>query len=245
MTVEHLVSLRPRRLAISSFIAFWTIACGGSVAPDTSVAPAAANAQEVTGWTAELEAESATGRPLGPVGYGTLSQDDITVLLEDGSVRIKVVPLAEWAIRLTAPDTYRRLNGYKLVRGEEILNRASRAGERGWPLVLFVTYFSQAVEETFEPNDLQIQNSGFVYRPLDILPVTPDFTRERLRQQETQIALYLFPPEIDLDLPTTVAYGSERSSRWDGIRSVLDSELAQANSRAGAGSESESGETAP
>ncbi|TFG65876.1 MAG: hypothetical protein E4H28_03240 [Gemmatimonadales bacterium] len=243
MTMEHPLSLRPRRLAISSFIAFWTVACGGSVAPDTSVGPGVASAQEVEGWTAELEAESATSRPLGPVGFGTLSQDDITVLLQDGNVRIKVVPLAEWAIRLTAPDTYNRLNSYKVARGKEILDRASRAGERGWPLVLFVTYFSRAVEESFEPNDLQIQTKGFLFRPLDILPVTPDFTRERLRQQDTQIALYLFPPEIDLDLPTTVAYGGERSSRWDGIRSILDSELAQAHSRAGAGTESD--ETAP
>ena len=233
MIRDHLSSLRPRRLAITTFIAFWTAACGGSVAPDTSVAPTQANAQEVAAWTADLEAEYSTSRPLGPVGYGTLSQDDITVLLQDGNVRIKVVPLAEWAIRLTAPDTYRRLNGYKVARAQEILDRTSRVGERGWPLVLFVTYFSRAVEETFEPYDLQIRNKGFLYRPLDILPVTPDFTRERLRQQETQIALYLFPAEIDLDLPTTVAYGSASSARWDGIRSILDSELAQANSRAG------------
>jgi len=233
MSRDQLTSLRTRRLAISTFIAFWTVACGGSVAPETSIAPASANAQEVAVWTADLEAEYSMSRPLGPVGYGTLSQDDITVLVQDGNVQIKVVPLAEWAIRLTAPDTYRRLNGYKVARAQEILDRSSRAGERGWPLVLFVTFFSRAVEETFEPYDLQIRNKGFLFRPLDILPVTPDFTRERLRQQETQIALYLFPSEIDLDLPTTVAYGAERSARWDGIRSILDSELAQANSRAG------------
>lgn len=243
MTTVHFSPLKPRRLVVLTLIAFWTVACGGSVAPDTSMAPTVANAQEVRGWTAELEAESSTSRPLGPVGYGTLSQDDITVLLQDGNVQIKIVPLAEWAIRLTAPDTYRRLNGYKVVRGQEILDRVSRMGERGWPLVLFVTYFSQAVEETFEPYDLQIRNNGFLYRPLDILPVTPDFTRERLRQQETQIALYLFTPDIDLDLPMTVAYGDARSSRWDGIRSILDSELAQSNSRAGNMLESE--ETEP
>lgn len=223
----------PGRLVVATLV-FWAAACGGSVKPDSSVGPATALAQDGEGWTAELEAASSRNRPLGPVGFGTLSQDDITVLVQDGDVRIKVVPLSEWAIRLTAPDTYRRLNGYKVARGEEILSQASRAGERGWPLVLFVSFFSRSVEETFEPYDLQIRNSGFLYRPLDILPVTPDFMRERLRQQETQIALYLFPAEIDLDLATTVAYGSEESSRWNGIRSTLDSELAQATSRAGA-----------
>ncbi len=222
-----------RRLGVSAVVAFWAAACGGSVAPDSGVAPAAAIAQETEGWSVELEAASSGNRPLGPVGYGTLDQDEITVLVQDGSVRIKVLPLSEWVIRLTAPDTYDRLNGYKVARGPEIRSRSARAGERGWPLVLFVTYFSQAVEETFEAYDLQIRNQGFLYRPIDILPVTPDFSRERLRQQETQIALYLFPADIDLDLPTEVAYGEASSSRWDGIRSTLDSELALATSRAG------------
>jgi hypothetical protein len=215
-------------------VAFWAAACGGSVAPDSAVAPAAAIAQEADGWSVELEAASSGNRPLGPVGYGTLAQDDITVLVRDGNVSIKVLPLSEWVIRLTAPDTYARLNGYKVARGAEIRSRSARAGESGWPLVLFVTFFSQAVEETFEAYDLQIRNQGFLYRPIDILPVTPDFTRERLRQQETQIALYLFPADIDLDLRTEVAYGEASSSRWDGIRSTLDSELALATSRAGA-----------
>ncbi|MFQ5528751.1 MAG: hypothetical protein ACE5FP_00225 [Gemmatimonadota bacterium] len=237
MTMPRSSSLGRRRLAISAGLAFWAAACGGSVAPDSQVAPSAAIAQDVDRWTVELESASSGNRPIGPVGYGTLEQDDITVFVQDGNVRIKVLPLSEWAIRLTAPDTYRRLNGYKVARGQEILRRSARAGERGWPLVLFVTYFSQAVEETFESYDLQIRNQGFLYRPLDILPVTPDFTRERLRQQETQIALYLFPADIDLDLPTEVAYGTASSSRWDGIRSTLDSELALATSRAGANPE--------
>jgi len=223
-----------RRLGVSAVLAFWATACGGSVAPDTAIAPAAAIAQEVDGWSIEMEEASSGNRPLGPVGYGTLAQDAITVLVRDGNVSIKVLPLSEWVIRLTAPDTYSRLNGYKVARGAEIRSRSSRAGERGWPLVLFVTFFSQAVEETFEPYDLQIRNQGFRYRPIDILPVTPDFTRERLRQQETQIALYLFSADIDLDLPTEVAYREASSSRWDGIRSTLDSELALAMSRAGA-----------
>jgi hypothetical protein len=232
----------PGRLVIASLV-FWAAACGGSAKSDSSVGPAPALAQDGEGWSAAVEAESSRQRPMGPIGFGTLAQDDITVLVEDGSVRIKIVPLSEWVIRLTAPDTYRRLNGYKVARGEEILDRASRAGERRWPLVLFVSFFSRSVEETFEPYDLQIRNSGYLYRPLDILPVTPDFMRERLRQQETQIALYLFPAEIDLDLQTTVAYGGQESSRWDGIRSTLDSELAQAQSRAGAPTGQEDAET--
>ena len=206
-------------------------ACGGGH-PDAPLGAGPVTAQETgDGWSEDLEIP--TGRFLPPVGYGTLSQDDITIGLvgPSGNLSIKATPLNEWVIRLTAPDTYRRLNGYKLSRGQEILDRARRAGERGWPLVLFVSFYTRDVESTYEPYDLQIRSQNFVYRPFEILPVTPDFNRERLRQQESQIALYLFPAEIDLELPMTLEYGGSASSRWTGIRIVLDRELTKVMSR--------------
>ena len=166
-------------------------------------------------------------------GFGTLSQDDITIPIEvpEGNLFIKITPLTEWVIRMTAPDTYRRLNGYKVARGEQIRDRARRNGQRGWPLVLFVSFYTRAVESTYEPYDLQIQSQNLVFRPFDIIAVTPDFNRERLRQQESQVALYLFDGEIDLDLPMTVVYDRRDSRRWDAIRSILDRELAKVMSR--------------
>jgi len=206
-------------------------ACGGGN-PEAPLGAGPATAQEMSdGWREELEIPGA--RPLPPAGYGTLSQDNITIGLlgPSGDLAIKATPLTEWVIRLTAPDTYRRLNGYKLSRGEDILDRTRRAGERGWPLVLFVSFYTRDVESTYEPYDLQIRSQNFLYRPFEILPVTPDFNRERLRQQESQIALYLFSPDIDLDLPMTLEYAGSASGRWSGIRTVLDGELAKVMSR--------------
>lgn len=222
-----------RGLAVGSVLA-WLAACGGSTAPETGVAPREGRAQSGPTWSPELEARGSGARPMAPVGYGTLSQDEITVLVQDGELRIKVVPLAEWVIRLTAPDTYRRLNSYKVSRSDDIFAAAARAGERGWPTVFFVTFFSQAVEQSFEPNDLQVRNESSLHRPLEVIAVTPDFGRERLRQQETQIALFVFSPEIDFNLPITVEYGPVASDRWNTIRRTLDSELARATARAGA-----------
>jgi hypothetical protein len=222
------------RSALAGGVLVWMAACGGSAAPDTAVSPRQAGAQSGPTWSPELEARGSGARPMAPVGYGSLTQDEITVLVQEGNLRIKVVPLAEWVIRLTAPDTYRRQNGYKISRSEDVLAAAARAGERGWPTVFFVTFFSQAVEESFEPQDLQIRNESFLHRPLEVIAVTPDFGRERLRQQETQIALYVFSPDIDFNLPVTVEYGGVASDRWNSIRRVLDSELARATSRAGA-----------
>jgi hypothetical protein len=221
-----------RRTAVG-FAVFAAAACGGTPANESPVGAGSAIAQSRDeGWSESLEIPGA--RPLPPAGYGTLSQDDITIPLAvpEGNLFIKVTPLTEWVIRMTAPDTYRRLNGYKVSRGEQILNSARRHGERGWPLVLFVTYYTIAVESTYEPHDLQINASNVVYRPFDIIPVTPDFNRERLRQQESQIALYLFDGDIDLDLPIDIEYDRVISGRWSGIRTVLDRELAKVLSRA-------------
>jgi hypothetical protein len=224
----------PARTAAAMPLLLLTAGCGGAAARSGDETAQDAPLEAET-WSAALENRSGASHPLTPIGYGTLSQDDITVLLQADGLLIKVVPLSEWVIRLTAPDTYRRLNGYKVSRADEILDLTRRDGERGWPLVAFVTFFSRAVEESYEPYDLQIRNQSRLYRPFDIIPVTPDFGRARLDQQESQVALYLFPPEIDLDLPTTVRYRSDESNRWDGIRRALDSERSRANSRVGAG----------
>lgn len=204
-------------------------ACGGAAAPDSAVGVRPAAAQQ-PGWSPELEQTSA--RPLPPAGYGTLSQDNITIGIQSGTLLIKLVPLDEWVIRLTAPDTYRRLNSFKVSRGEEILKRAARAGERGWPRVFLVSFFTRNYEENYEPNDVQIRNQSFIYRPLAIIPITPDFTRERLRQQETQMALYVYEQDVDLDLPLVAVYENAEGSQWVGIRTRLDRELATVLSRA-------------
>lgn len=233
------------RLLMLAATAALPLGCGGAATHEATDRPATdAAAREaadtldlsaVDAWSADLEARPGDDRSLVPVGYGTLSQDDITVALRSGGLQIKWVPLSEWVLRLTAPDTYGRLNGYKVSRSNEILELTARHGERDWPLAALVTFFSREVEESYEPNDLQVSNQGRLYRPFAIVPVTPSFGRDRLDQQETQIGLYLFPAEIDLDLPTVVRYGDAESERWNRIRSSLDTEHSRANSRAGVG----------
>lgn len=222
-----------RRTAIGFAVLVGAACSGGTPAPESSVPVGAgsAMAQDVRdGWHESLEMPRS--RPLPPAGFGTLNQDDITIPIEASEkLFIKVTPLTEWVIRMTAPDTYRRLNGYKVARGEQILDRARRNGERGWPLVLFVSFYTLANESRYEPYDLQIRAQNVVFRPFDIIAVTPDFNRERLRQQESQVALYLFEGDIDLNLPIEVEYDGRRSGRWSGIRSVLDRELTKVMSR--------------
>lgn len=221
------------RRTAAGFAVLVGASCGGTPAPEAPVGARPATAQDTRdGWHESLEIPGA--RPLPPAGYGTLNQDAITIPLEqpERQLFIKATPLTEWVIRMTAPDTYRRLNGYKVARGKQILDQARRHGERGWPLVLFVSFYTIAVESTYEPYDLQIRSQNVVIRPFDIIPVTPDFNRERLRQQESQIALYLFDSDIDLDLPLVLEYQNRESGRWSSIRSILDRELSKVMSRA-------------
>ena len=228
----HDLSVRTRsagRVFATLRVLLAAVACGGAVAPESPVGARPANAQEA--WSAELE--QTNSRPLPPAGYGTLTQDQITIGIQSGSLLIKLVPLDEWVIRLTAPDTYQRLSSYKMSRGEEILQRARRSGVRDWPQVFLVSFFTRSYEDSFEPNDVQIRNQSFIYRPLDIIPITPEFTRERLRQQDAQMALYLFTDDIDLDLPLVALYQENaEGAQWIGIRSTLDRELATVLSRA-------------
>lgn len=237
--------MNPRKITTLLCAAALAMGCGGGASQQATDGPSptertedeseTVSVSEAETWSADLEARTGTAQPLVPVGYGTLSQDDITVPLRSGGLQIKFVPLSEWVLRLTAPDTYRRLNGYKVSRSEEILKLTQRAGEREWPLVALVTFFSRSVEESFEPYDLRIENQGRLYSPFEIVPVTPGFGRDRLDQQQTQVALYLFVPEVDLGLPTAVRYRDAASSRWNSIRTTLDSERSRASSRAGAG----------
>jgi len=176
-----------------------------------------------------------SARPLPPAGYGTLSQDNITIGIQSSTLLIKLVPLDEWVIRLTAPDTYRRLNGFKVSRGEEILQRAARAGERGWPRVFLVSFFTRNYEENYEPNDVQIRNQSFIYRPLAIIPITQGWGAQRLDQRETQSALYAFDGVVSLDTVLEVEYAGIRGLGWDRILVRVEAERSRVRARASRG----------
>ena len=169
---------------------------------------------------------------LPPAGYGTLRQDDFTITLASGPVQVKVTPLHEAVIRLAAPDTYQRLHGMATSRKARIDELAQRAGAQETPLVFLVSFFTYQVQERFEPSTLQILSRGILYRPVGILPLTPEWGREQLKQQQSESALYLFDPAIDLRIGVDVEYGGVRSFGWASIIRVLEAERSRVLSRA-------------
>ncbi len=178
------------------------------------------------------EADPMSEDQLPPPGYGTLRQDAFTIALAQGPLQIKVTPLDEGVIRLAAPDTYQRLHGLVESRSQRIQELAARAGLREMPAIFLVSFFTRDRQVTYEPTALQMLSRGILYRPAEILPVTPQWGRQQLKQQETQTALYIYDPSIDLDVTFEVEYEGERSLAWASIIRILQAERGRVIGRA-------------
>jgi hypothetical protein len=135
---------------------------------------------------------------------------------------------------MAAPDTYRRLSGYKTSLRSEIDAIAQRRGGNTWPQLMLVSLFTRTPEQVFEPMELQVVNSNVVFRPLGIIPITPNFAKGRILQNRTELGIYVFPGEIDLNLPTIIRYKEARGVAWEGIRQRLNQERALVRSRVSA-----------
>ena len=197
-------------------IASHAAGCSGTPPPDQPVDQTAASRSE----------------ELPPPGFGTLRQDDFTIDLNSDAVQIKITPLDESVIRLAAPDTYQRLHGMVASRAERISQLALTAGIRGEPKVFLVSFFTRERQAPFEPTSLQLLSQGILYFPQGILPLTPDWGRQQLHQEKTESALYLFAPEIDLDVALEAEYRGARSLAWTSIIRVLQAERGRVVSRA-------------
>ncbi len=174
---------------------------------------------------------SGGGEPLPPPGHGTLRQDEVTVAFSSGSLQIKVTPLVESVTIVTAPDTYRRLASLAELHGSD---PSLQAGAQGATLLL-VSFFSDSPDVAFVPEELQLISRGLRHRPTAIRPVTPTWGQRRLQQRRTEMAVYVFPPGVDLEADLTVAYGLVESRAWSGILPRIQAERARARARAGVG----------
>jgi hypothetical protein len=166
-------------------------------------------------------------RGMVPAGFGTLRQDDATISLRSGAVLVKATPLDEATIRLLAPDTYTRLHALRESRREEADRRMARS-----PEFFLVSFFSNEADLPFQPEDLQLVHQARLLRPVAILPVSPGWGRQRLAQQETQMAVYVFEGPLDYDQALTVRYGMAESDEWRQILQRLEAERARVLTRA-------------
>ncbi len=161
------------------------------------------------------------GTPL-PSGFGTLRQDDITVELHTGDVRVRLTPLLPSLIRLTAPDTEDRLAA---------LASQVDPAEGLWVLVAVQTEAPGGA--AFEPMSIEVSSGGALHRPRRIRGLTPEWGSGRLQQRVVQQALYLFSGEVAPWRAFEVRVGALRTAAWNDRLPLLDAERARVLARAG------------
>jgi hypothetical protein len=159
---------------------------------------------------------SARNTSLVPLGFGTLRQDDIALRLDVQSLQVRALPLDESILRTLASDSYRALRDLRESQHEQLGSIARRTGGGSSQFSLwYVSFFSAEPGETrFSPMDLVVSNVGRDFRPLGVLPLTPGFGQQRVRQRETHSAVYVFDGQLDANQPLVVTYETTRNSDW-------------------------------
>ncbi len=176
-------------------------------------------------------AEARDTAALIPPGFGTLRQDDIAIRMQVANVQIRAIPLDESVIRVLSPDSYRSLHGLRESRREAIERLAARylLRERN---VWYVSFFGLAPDARFSPQELTLGVSGREFRPLEIVPLTNGFGEQRVSQNQTQSALYLFPDGVDPEQPIAARMENARDDSWGAIQQRIERERALARARA-------------
>ena len=162
-----------------------------------------------------------------PPGHGTLRQEDVSLSLTSGDLRLMVTPLHESVTRVTAPDTDRRLSSLAAAHAVD-----PGSGGRG---LFLVSFYSEQPDVPFVPEEVQFVSRGLRVRPDRIIPVTPSWGERRVGQRQTEMAVYWFGDAVDLESPLILAYQFEQSTQWSAILPRVQAERSRVRARAGIG----------
>lgn len=179
--------------------------------------------------------EDTTARAGIPAGFGSLRQDEIAIRLEPQGLIVRAIPLDESVIRLLTPDSYRALRDLEESNRRTIEGITRRSGGRS-PDLWYVSFYGLEENARFSPMELVITSGGQDFRPLDVIPLSTGFGEQRLRQRETQSAVYVYPGDIDVDHPLTVSFQGQQSVVWEQLLQRIERERALVRARAARGS---------
>lgn len=198
-------------------------------APRTGVAPAAATSAAGADSAAPTRDSSAM---LVPPGFGTLRQDDIALRVAQFGLQVRAIPLDETVIRVLSPDSYRALRDLVASQRDRLAQLQRRTALPRLSL-WYVSFFALEQGETrFSPMEFNISNVGRDFQPLDVIPLSPGFGSQRLRQREVQHALYVFDGQVDVNQPLAIVYETARNDEWSILLHRIERERALVRSRA-------------
>jgi len=166
-----------------------------------------------------------------PAGFGTLKRDDIVVRFATEQLEIQILPLDEQVIRLLAPDTYRSLTQLLRTKRGEIEAAAGRPAVPN-PTLVMVTFFGITPQARFSPEDVNVTSRGRLFRPVGIVPLSPQWSSYQLEAHEQAVAIYLFEEGISFREGLTVTYQGLSNDSWTAALPVLDRERARVRARA-------------
>ena len=205
------------RLALVPLVA---LACMGSSRSDVlATTPSAASRD--------------SSRLLVPAGFGSLKQEDVAIRIARLGLQVQAIPLDETIIRVLSPDSYRALREQLASRKAVLDSIARRTGLSGFSVWLVRFHGLEQGETPFSPMEFIVTSVGRDFRPIEVIPATPGFGQQRLRQREVQAALYVFDPQVNVNQPLTVQYETSRNTEWPVILARIERERSLVRSRAG------------
>jgi hypothetical protein len=166
-----------------------------------------------------------------PAGFGSLRRDDIALRFATDQLQLQILPLDERVIRLLASDTYRSLEQMLESRRQDITDAARRAGLMH-PTLVMVTFYGQVPGARFNPEDVQLQSRGRLFRPVEIVPLSPTWNTLQLDQRQQAVAIYLYEDGVSWLEELSASYQSSPAASWSHSLQVLEQEQARVRARA-------------
>jgi hypothetical protein len=168
-----------------------------------------------------------------PVGFGTLKRDDIAIGFSTGSLQIQILPLDPAVTRLLLPDTYTSLTQLIKQRQPDIDDQAQRGGVRN-PTLVMVTFFGMVSQARFVPEDINLTSRGRIFRPVGIVPLSPQWGGQQLDARQQATAIYLFDDGIAWGESLTASYEGMTNDSWSKAVQKLNTERVRVMGRASA-----------
>jgi len=227
---------RLKRLAVAGAMAI--ASCKPTASPAPPPSPEAQSAPVGAPRSTGAIAPGSTGQDsaalLVPAGYGSLRQDDIALRVSQFGLQVRAIPLDETVIRVLSPDSYRAM--HEIVASQiERLTAIQRRTALPRLSLWYVSFFAIEQGETrFSPMEFNISNVGRDFQPIDVIPLSPGFGSQRLRQREVQSGLYVFDGQVDVNQPLAIVYETARNEEWSVLLHRIERERALARSRAAA-----------
>lgn len=163
------------------------------------------------------------GAALPPSGYGSLTQNDLSLRIRTPDLDVRFVPLDPRVTRLLAKDSWESLRSVVESRRAAIDSLANAAGVAR-PGLALVTFFAQRANARFDPQTITVRVRSREFRPLGIVPFSGRFTAQQLDVRDQVSGIYLFEEDLPVNDSFVVLYAGQGSDDWQGKQRTLERE---------------------